>query len=139
MSREPDRPTNAGETSRFQDTASELRDRASDVASRVKEKAAEVGSTVSDTLRRQRENAAGGLDRVASTLHENAESLPGGGRAARAAHGIAGGMESTASYLREHDVKAMGDDLIGVCRRHPVQALLSAVVVGFFIGRAARR
>lgn len=140
MSREPERTFNTEETtSRFQDTAADIKDRASDLASKVKEKASEVGGTVGDTIRRQRENAAGGLDRVASSLHQNAESIPGGQKVARVAHGLAGGMESTASYLREHDLKAMGDDIISVARRHPTQALLSALVVGFLLGRAARR
>jgi hypothetical protein len=48
-------------------------------------------------------------------------------------------MESTASYLREHDFKAMGEDVVGVARRHPAQALLSALLLGFLLGRAARR
>lgn len=139
MSREADRPLDIGDTSRYQDTAADIKDRASDLASKVREKATEVGSTVSETIKRQRESAAGGLDRVASTIHETAGSIPGGQKASRVAHGIAGGMESTATYLREHDFKAMGDDLVGVCRRHPAQALLSALAVGFLLGRAARR
>jgi hypothetical protein len=138
MSREADRPLNSAE-SQFQETAEEIRNRASGLTSKVKEKAAEMGSTMGDTLRRQRENAAGGLDRVASTIHENAGSIPGGQKISRVAHGIAGGMESTASYLREHDFKAMGEDVVGVARRHPAQALLSALLLGFLLGRAARR
>lgn len=138
MSREADRPL-SGETSQFRETAEEIKSRASGLTSMVKEKAAEMGTTVSDTLNRQRESAAGGLDRVASSLHENAGSIPGGQKVSRVAHGIAGGMESTANYLREHDFKAMGDDVVAVARRHPAQALLSALLLGFFLGRAARR
>jgi len=141
MSRDPYNTGNKEETSEFgkRDTMGEIKERAGDFASKVKDKASQVGSSVSETVGRQRENAAGGLDRVASSIHENAGAIPGGEKAARVAHGLADGMESTASYLRDHDIKAMGDDLMGVCRRHPAQALISALAIGFLMGRAARR
>ena len=141
MSRDAHLPSNSEATSDFgvRETVSDIEERAADFASRVKDKASQVGNTVSETVGRQRENAAGGLDRVASTIHENAGSIPGGQKAVRAVHSIADGMESTASYLREHDFMAMGDDLIGLCRRHPAQALLSALAIGFFVGRSVRR
>lgn len=142
-------PGNPEETSNFGNRESNfenresgtggIRDRASEFTSRVKEKAGQMGSSVSDTVSRQRENAAGGLDRVASTLHNKAASVPGGPKAERVAHKIASGMESTASYLRDHDFKDMGQDIVGVARRHPTEALLSALVIGFLAGRAMKR
>jgi ElaB/YqjD/DUF883 family membrane-anchored ribosome-binding protein len=101
--------------------------------SRVKDRATQLGNTVSQTMDRQRENAAKGLDRAASTLHD------GAGSAARVAHGVADGMQSTASYLRSHTWSDMGSDVGELCRRHPVQALISAGVLGFLLGRAIRR
>jgi hypothetical protein len=100
---------------------------------KLKDRATQFGNTVSQTVDRQRENAAKGLDRAASTLHE------GAGSAARVAHGMADSMESTASYLRSHSLGDMGSDVGNLCRRHPVQALISAGVLGFLIGRAIRR
>ena len=103
------------------------------LGAKIKDRASQLGNTVSQTMDRQRENAAKGLDRAASTLHE------GAGSAAKAAHGLADGMESTASYLRTHSWGDMGSDIGEVCRRHPVQALISAGVLGFLVGRAIRR
>jgi hypothetical protein len=114
-----------------------IREKASEFTSKVKERANQVGSSVSETVSRQRENAAGGLDRVASTLHNKASSVPA--QAERVAHKVAHGMESTASYLREHDFKDMGQDLVGVAKRHPAKALVSALAVGFLVGRAFKR
>jgi len=111
----------------------DLRDRAANIGSKIKEKASQFGSTVSQTAERQRENAAKGLDRAASSLHE------GIGSAAKAGHGLADGMESTASYLREHTFGDMGNDVMSLCRKHPVQALVSAAVLGFLVGRVIRR
>jgi hypothetical protein len=138
MSRESDRPWSAGETNEYEESTP-VKDRVSNMASRVKEKATEMGGTVGESMKRQRANAAERLDRVASTLHEKADSIPGGERASRVAHGIAGGMESTASYLRDHDFKEMGDDLVQVCRRNPAKSLISALLAGFVLGRIARR
>jgi hypothetical protein len=93
----------------------------------------------SETIDQQRENVSSGLDRAASTLHEKAADFPGGPRAVRAAHRVADGMEATASYLREHDLADMRDDVVDICRRHPVQTLISAAAFGFLLGRALRR
>jgi hypothetical protein len=63
----------------------------------------------------------------------------GGDSAAKVAHGLADGMESTASYLRNHSIGEMSGDVMGVCRKYPVQAMISAAIIGFVVGRAIRR
>lgn len=135
MSREPMKPfgpqsANAG--------ISDMKDRISDMASDVKDKAGQVVDTVSEKLGHQRENAADGLHRAASAMHDNAESVPGGAKVVKMAHNIADGVESTASYLQDHDLKKMGKDVMDVCRRYPTQALVAALAVGFLIGRSRR-
>ena len=139
MSRDAFNPSNSGNTTDLSDPISDVKDPAAGLASKLKDKASQVTSTVSDTVGRQRENVAGGLDRVASTIHEKAGSLPGGQKAADAANSLADGMESTASYLRDHDLKDMGDSLTGICRKYPVQSLLSALAIGFLVGRVLRK
>ena len=136
MSRDAFNPEN---TSDLSETISDAKDRAAGLASKLKDKASQVTSTVSDTVGRQRDNVAGGLDRVASTIHEKAGSLPGGQRAANAANSLADGMESTASYLRDHNLKDMGDSLTGICRKYPVQSLVAALTIGVLVGRALRK
>jgi hypothetical protein len=111
----------------------DIQERAAGIGSKIKDKASQIGSTVSQSVDRQRETAAKGLDRAASTLHGSGDS------AAKVAHSLAGGMESTASYLRDHSVGDMGSDVMEVCKRHPVQAMISAAVIGFVVGRAIRR
>jgi hypothetical protein len=140
MSRDPlDRPF---ESPRYPTDISEsedLKNRATEIASKARNTVTEMANSASETLNRQRQAAAGGLHQVAATIHEKAENLPGGPKAVNLAHGIADGMESTASYLREHDFEDMREDLMNICRRHPAQALLSALAVGFLVGRAIRR
>ena len=117
----------------------DLKNRATEIASKARNRVSEMANSASETLNRQRRAAAGGLGQVAATIHDKAENLPGGPRAVNLAHDIADGMESTASYLREHDFEDMRDDLINICRRHPAQALLSALAAGFLLGRVIRR
>lgn len=47
-------------------------------------------------------------------------------------------IRSTADYVRNNDVKAMGRDVEGLVKRYPGQALLAAAVLGFFVARALR-
>jgi len=117
----------------------DVKDRVSDIAGKTKDKAGEMADAVSDRLGRQRESAADGLDRAASTIHDKADSVPGGPKVVDFTHSIADGMESTASYLREHDLSKMGGDLMSVCRKYPTQSLVAALAVGFLLGRSARR
>ena len=143
MSRDPMKPFENGEfpernTQNATAHSPDVKDRISDIASKVKDKAGQVADTVSEKLGQQRGNAAEGLDRAASAIHERAESVPGGPKLVKMTHSIADGMESTASYLRDHDFKKMGKDVMDVCRRYPTQSLVAAVAVGFLIGRSRR-
>jgi hypothetical protein len=116
----------------------DVKDRISDMASKVSDKAGHFVDTVSEKFGQQRGNAAEGLDRVASTIHDRAEGVPGGPKVVKMTHSIADGMESTASYLRDHDFTKMGKDVMDVCRRYPTQSVVAALAVGFLIGRSRR-
>jgi len=122
-----------GSSERMGETIDDLRERAANLGSKIKDKASQFGSTVGGAVDRQRETAARGLDRAASSLHD------GVGSAAKMGHGLADGMESSASYLRSHSFGDMGNDVISLCKKHPVQALVSAAVLGFVMGRLVRR
>lgn len=143
MSREPMKPFDNREFPHTETHSAnagipDVKDRISDMASKVKDKAGQVVDTVSEQLGQQRGNAAEGLDRAASTIHDRAESVPGGPKVVKMTHRIADGMESTASYLRDHDFKKMGKDVMDVSRRYPTQSLVAALAVGFLIGRSRR-
>ena len=112
--------------------------RVSDVAAKTKDKAGQMTETISEKIDEQRQNAAEGLGRAASALHEKAGDVPGGLKLVNFTHSIADGMESTASYLREHDLSKMGADLMNVCRKHPTQSVLAALAFGFLLGRSRR-
>ncbi len=98
----------------------------------------DAGRQASDKIDEKRGPAADALQSAASTIHEKAEDLPGGETVKSVAHSAAETLESTAGYIREHDVKAMLSDVEEIVKRNPGPSLLVAVAIGFLIGRAFR-
>lgn len=129
-------------TSQFSDTLNEtaqnVSEKASDLATNAKQKIAETGRQVTETVDQKRGPAADALHGAASTIHEKADSLPGGETVRSVAHSAADKLESTAGYIREHDVKGMVADLEEIVRRNPGPSLLIATAIGFLLGRAFR-
>ena len=125
-------------TTGYQSSASEnahgIADKFSDASSHLKNRAAELGRSAADTLDRSRNAAAGGLDSAADRLHSNADS--GARKVSGAAHSVANSLTSTASYIREHDVRSMLSDLYGVVKKNPGPALLGAAALGFLVARS---
>ena len=54
------------------------------------------------------------------------------------AHTAADKLETTADYVREHDVRDMMGDVEQFVKSHPGQSLIAAAAVGFLVGRAFR-
>ncbi len=120
------------------DTAEGVKDRVSDAASAAKQRISEAGKQATDKIDEKRGPAADALEGAASTIHEKAESLPGGETVRGVAHSAADTLESTAGYIRQHDVKAMLSDMEDIVKRNPGPSLLIAATIGFLIGRAFR-
>jgi ElaB/YqjD/DUF883 family membrane-anchored ribosome-binding protein len=115
-----------------------VREQVTDAASRAEEAVADAGRRAADQVDQKREPTANALNRAASTLHDRAEDLPGGDRVASVAHTAADKIEATAEYVREHDVRAMIDDVQDLARRYPAQVIVAAIALGFLVGRLFR-
>jgi ElaB/YqjD/DUF883 family membrane-anchored ribosome-binding protein len=120
------------------DTAENMKDRVSDAVSTAKEKVSDAGRQATDKIDEKRGPTADALSSAASTIHEKAESLPGGETVRSVAHSAAEKLESTAGYIREHDMRAMMSDVEEIVKRNPGPSLLIAAAIGFLIGRAFR-
>jgi len=101
------------------DETSTLGDKLADTASKVKDKVAEMGQTAAAKIDDNRGGAAEGLEKAATALHENAQGLPGGEKVSDLAHVTAEKLNSTAEYVREHDVKSMMTDVESLVRKNP--------------------
>lgn len=129
-------PTSAAD--KLSETAQNVKDKVADAASAAKDKVSDAGRQASEQIDAKRGPAADSLQSAASTLHEKADSLPGGETVKSVAHSAADKLQSTAGYIREHDVQAMLSDVEDMVRRNPGPALLIAASIGFLIGRAFR-
>ena len=118
------------------DDAPALGDKLSDTATKVKDKVSDLSQTAADKIDDNRGAAAEGLEKAAAALHQKADSLPGGEKVSDLAHVTAEKLNTTAEYVREHDVKSMMGDVESLVRKNPGPSLLAAVAVGFLIGRA---
>jgi ElaB/YqjD/DUF883 family membrane-anchored ribosome-binding protein len=112
----------------MQNIAEQVTEKARD----AKDAAVDFGRTTVDGIDAQRRPAAATLDRTAATLQQQADSVTG------VAHAAAGRLRSTADYVRNNDMKAMGRHVGDLIRRHPGQAIAAAAMVGFFVARAMR-
>jgi ElaB/YqjD/DUF883 family membrane-anchored ribosome-binding protein len=128
----------AGFDETLTNAAGGVQEKLSDAAEQAKNKVSNLGTTAADKIDRNRESAASGLEKAASTLHEKANSMPGGEKVADFAHNTAERLNSTAEYVREHDVRRMLGDVEELVKKNPGPALISAAVLGFLIGRAFR-
>ena len=113
-----------------------VKEQASRTATDVKEKVADLGRKATDKIDEQRVRAASTFDETASALHERGDRLVS--TTFNAVHGTADKIQAVADYLRDHDARAVLEDIGGLIRRHPGEALAAAAVAGFFAGRALR-
>ena len=118
------------------DESSTMGEKLSDTAAQVKDKVSNLGRTAVNTIDENRDAAASGLERAALALHEKAESLPGGEKVSSLAHGAAEKLNSTAGYVREHNVNRMMADVETMVKNNPGPSIIAAAVIGFLAGRA---
>jgi hypothetical protein len=113
-------------------------------AAEVKEKVADFGRKTVDNIEESRKSAAGAVDQVAARLHTGGEQLSGAAHTAAeqisgVAHGAADKLQAAADYIREKNIKGIGDDLKDIVKRYPGPALAAAAVLGFIVARGLRR
>jgi len=111
----------------------------SERASQMKDKVSNIARTAVETIDGRRATTADGLETAASTLHERADRLPGGEKVSEFAHAAADRLNTTADYVRTHDINRMKTDVKTLVKNNPGPALLVAAAFGFLLGRAMTR
>jgi len=109
---------------------STLLEQATSAAAQVKDKISELSHAAAATFAGGCNSAADKLESAASALHDKADSATG------IAHSTANKLTSTATYLREQNLKTMMKDAERVVRKNPGASLLIAAAVGFVMVRA---
>lgn len=117
------------------DKAGEVASRAREVASTVADKAGEVATSIGNKAVEAKSAVGSGMKSLADSIREK---TPGAGMLGSASTAMADTLESGGRYLQHHSLGAIGEDLTGVIRKHPVPAIMSGICLGYLIGRALR-
>ena len=121
----------------IREEASALGEKLANSAERVQNKVSDMGRTAANKIDESREAAASGLQKAAFTIREKAETLrPVGQKVSGMANAAADKLNSTADYVREHDVKRMMTGVETLVKNNPVPSLIAVGVIGFLVGRA---
>jgi len=144
MTYDPNRPTTYSATERefdrtanqAQGTVEAVRDKAEDLADDVKERATQVGSQVADRADAATTTVGERMSDAAQTIRQKA---PTSGPLADAADTAADTLQRAGTYLQEQDLSDMRADLEGLIRRHPIEAMLIGLGVGYLLARSTRR
>jgi ElaB/YqjD/DUF883 family membrane-anchored ribosome-binding protein len=116
------------------------RDPAKNLQDAVSRKAANVRQKVSDYTRDVAQKVDAGREPVANSLHSAAAMVEErAAQVAGAAHSVAGKIRSGAGYIRSNDLNHMVEDATDSLKRYPAYAVGVAAVLGFLIGRLAKR
>ena len=115
----------------------ETTSRAGAALDRAQEGMENLGQTAGEALDKARHETAGALENAASSVrnteHYGAETIE------TLSESAAGKLDSTAAYVRSHNVGGMLINLRQVIRRHPTGFLVLAAGIGFLACSAVRR
>jgi len=131
-----------------------IADRARNLAGSTQEKLADVGSTVRDRAGNLKNSLADALDTGANRLRQRGSgtqsdlagatggsgslSLENDGKMTQVSDKVAGGMESTADWLRQADLDSLRTGVERQVKDHPGRTLLIAAGLGYLLGKAFR-
>jgi hypothetical protein len=115
--------------------ASALAEKAQETASNVAHKAQETAANLGHKAEGAKTSVGDQMKSLAGNIREKA---PDTGMTGRAASAVAGGLEAGGSYLQQHSFGDMAEDMTNLIRRHPIQAVLIGIGVGFLLAKATR-
>lgn len=108
---------------------------------KISERAGELKSSLADKLdqgaEKLRQRAHGG--QYAAATPEGSVSVAENDKIAQVADKVAGGMQSTANWVRNADLESVKGDIERQVKEHPARSLVVAVGLGYLLGKAFRR
>lgn len=127
---------------RARDVASTAKDRVSDVGSTVRERAGQAKNSLADALEAGAErlrNRGGSQQLAGSTGYGDSSVASDGGSVAELGQRVAGGLQTSADWLREADMDGLRQGVERQVKENPGRTLLIAVGLGYLLGKAFRR
>jgi hypothetical protein len=131
----------AGMADRAKEVAGGAKERLSDVGSTVRERAGQAKNSLADALEAgaERLRNRGGQQLAGSTGYGEGTVTTDGGKVAEIGDRVAGGLQSSADWLREADLDGLRQGVEKQVRENPGRTLLIAVGLGYLLGKAFRR
>jgi hypothetical protein len=109
---------------------------------KIGERAGELKSSLADKLEqgaeKLRQRAHGGGQYAGATADGNV-TVAENDKIAQVADKVAGGMQSTADWVRNADMESVKGDLERQVKEHPARSLIVAVGLGYLLGKAFKR
>jgi hypothetical protein len=110
---------------------------------KIGERASELKSSLADKLEqgaeKLRQRAHGGAQYAGATGDGGVTTVAEDDKIAKVADKVAGGMQSTANWVRNADLESVKGDIERQVKDHPARSLLVAVGLGYLLGKAFRR
>ena len=125
-------PTNQGtrfDTGATGHGATGLKDKAQDAMSNITDKASELASNVADQARAAVGAVSDKASDIASTI---------GDQAKQAAGKVGDTWEAGRSYVADHGIQGMAEDVGDLVRRYPLPSILLGFCCGFLLARTMR-
>jgi hypothetical protein len=126
---------------RAKDVAGNAQERLSDVGSTVRERAGQAKNSLADALAAgaERLRGRGGQQLAGSAGYSEASVTTDGGRIGELGERVAGGLQTSADWLREADIDGLRQGVERQVRENPGRTLMIAVGLGYLLGKAFRR
>lgn len=117
----------------FEGTVEQQRDRVQGLGREAANTAAEMKDRV-QAFGRDAANAASDMkDRVQETMSDVTDAVR------ERAGQVSDSVSNAAAYVTESEPQDIWDDITSTIKARPFESLAAAAVIGFFVGRAARR
>jgi len=137
----------SGLAEQVKETASGMMDKAKETGANLMDKARETAGTVASKVGDAASYVGHKADDAASATGSGMRSLgdtiqergPQSGMFGTATAAVADTLRSGGSYLEEHGLSGMGEDLVRVIRRNPTVSVLIGIGLGFLLARLTSR
>jgi hypothetical protein len=133
----------SGMTDRARDMAGTAREKLADVGSNARERAGHLKDSLADALEssaeKLRQRAAGPGGQMAGATGSSTMAIESDGRATEVVNRVAGGLQSSADWLRDADLDGLKMGIERQVKEHPGRTLLIALGLGYVIGKAFRK
>ena len=126
-------------TERASDKFGKAKERLGERAGELKTSLADKLQQGAEKLRQRSHGGAGPQGTLAGATGDGGVGVAQNDKMSQLTDKVAGGMQSTADWVRNADMESVKGDIERQVKEHPARSLLVAVGLGYLLGKAFRR